>query len=266
MPFFERQKLRMHYEIFEGIVDRDVIAFHGNLASNIWWKPVVDELRSTAGDAKKGRFIAAEWRGCGKSTGLSSEDELNLPALADDYNSLLRSLGVSQAAVVAHSTGGLIALYAMRSAPDLYSRALLLDPVGATGVQFGPEMYQAFTAMSQDRAMCEAVMTATISKTVSDQAFLKQIVDDAFGVHPLIWHGVAKMLHVADFRAELPFIKQPVLVLHGENDQILPKADSIALAKGLPNGKFLELAGRGHSTNVEEPALFVNHMNHFLFG
>ena len=129
MPFFERQKIRMHYEIHEGLVDRDVIAFHGNLASNIWWKPVLDELRKTSGGTKKGRFIAAEWRGCGKSTGLSSEEELNLPALADDYNALLRSLGASQAAVVAHSTGGLIALYSMRRAPDLYSRALLLDPV-----------------------------------------------------------------------------------------------------------------------------------------
>jgi 3-oxoadipate enol-lactonase len=264
MPFFERQNIRMHYEIHEGLVDRDVIAFHGNLASNIWWKPVLDELRKDGG--KKGRFIAAEWRGCGKSTGLAHEDQLNLPALAEDYNGLLRSLGVRDAAVVAHSTGGLIALYAMRRAPDLYSRALLLDPVGATGVQFGPEMYDAFTAMSRDRAMCEAVMTGTISKHVDDQAFLKQIVDDAFGVHPLVWHGVAKMLHVADFRADLPFVRQPVLVLHGENDQILKKEDSVTLAKGLPNGRYLELPGRGHSTNVEDPALFISHMRSFLFG
>ena len=266
MQFFERQKIRMHYEIFEGIVDRDTIAFHGNLASNTWWKPTIEVLRRQSGGKKAGRFIAAEWRGCGKSSGLSQESELNQPDLAEDYNGLLRHLGARETAVVAHSTGGLIALYAMRKAPELYSRAVLLDPVGATGVQFGPEMYEAFTAMSQSRDMCAAVMTATISKTIDDQAFLQQIVDDAFGVHPLIWHGVAKMLHVADFRAELPFIRQPVLVLHGENDAILKKDDSIALAKGLPNGKFLELAGRGHSSNVEDPELFVSHLQQFLFG
>ena len=215
---------------------------------------------------EKYRIILFDQRGCGKSTGLSHEDELNLPSLADDYNGLLRSLGISGAAALAHSTGCLIALYAMRRAPDLYSRALLLDPVGATGVQFGPEMYEAFTAMSQSREMCEAVMTGTINKFMDDRDFLKQIVDDAFGVHPLVWHGVAKMLHGADFRAELPFIKQPVLVLHGENDQILPKESAVALAHGLPNGKFLELGGRGHSTNIEDPALFVSHINNFLFG
>jgi pimeloyl-ACP methyl ester carboxylesterase len=266
MPFFPRENVRMHYEIFEGLVDRDTIAFHGNLASNAWWQPALEVLRAQPGARKKGRFIAAEWRGCGRSEGLSSEEELHLPALAEDYNGLLRSLGVSGAAVVAHSTGGLIALYAMRRAPELYSRALLLDPVGATGVQFGPEMYAAFTAMSQSRELCEAVMTGTIRKTVQDPVLLRRIVDDAFGVHPLVWHGVAKMLHGVDFRAELPHIPHPVLVLHGENDQILPKADSVALAEGLPHGKFLELPERGHSANVEDPELFVRHLNQFLFG
>src|SRR5690606_24357925 len=99
-----------------------------------------------------------------------------------------------------------------------------------------------------------------------DPSLMNRIVDDAFGVHPLIWHGVAKMLHTADFRAELPKIQQPVLVLHGEHDAILPKESSKALADALPNGKFLELAGRGHSCNVEDPGLFVGHINKFLFG
>ena len=152
-----------------------------------------------------------------------------------------------------------------RSAPSLYSRALLLDPVGATGVQFGPEMYEAFTAMSKSREICAAVMTGTISKSM-DTLFLNRLIDDAFHVHPLIWHGVAKMLHSVDFRPELAKIQQPVLVLHGELDAILKKEDSLALAKGLPQGKFLELPSRGHSSNVEDPDLFVDHINRFLFG
>lgn len=266
MPHFERGKFRIHYEVTNGVVDRDVIAIHGNLASNVWWKPTLEILARESGGAKPGRFIAAEWRGCGGTTGLETESDLSLPALGEDYNALLRHLGAEQVCPLAHSTGGLISLYAMRAAPELYSRALLLDPVGATGVQFGPEMYTAFTAMSKNREICEAVMTGTIRKFVSDPDFLEAVVDGAFGVHPLVWHGVAKMLHDVDFRSELPFVQHPVLVLHGENDQILPHEASIALATALPNGKYVELAGRGHSTNIEDPALLVRHMNQFLFG
>lgn len=266
MPFFERSKIRMHYEVFDNLVERDTIALHGNLASNAWWQPTVEALSREKSSAKKGRLILAEWRGCGKSTGLGDESELNLREMADDYNGLLRSLAIKDACVVGHSTGCLIALYAMRQAPELFSRALLLDPVGATGVQFGPEMYAAFTQMSQDRGFCATVMGGTIHDAQIDPGLMERIVDDAFGVHPLVWHGVAKMLHTADFRSEVPMIQQPVLVLHGEHDALLPKENSKALAEMLPNGKFLELAGRGHSTNVENPDLFVKHLKQFLYG
>ncbi len=265
MPFFERQNIRMHYEVYEGLVDRDTVSFHGNLASNAWWSPAVEVLSREKSASKKGRLVLAEWRGCGKSTGLSEESQLNLEEMAKDYNEMVRHLGLKDVCALGHSTGCLIALIAMRREPALWSRGLFLDPVAATGVQFGPEMYQAFTAMSQDRNMCAAVMAGTIQGTPAPE-LMKQIVDDAFGVHPLVWHGVAKMLHVADYRSELPMITQPVLVMHGELDTLLKKEDSIALANGLPNGKFLELPGRGHSCNVEEPELFVKQMRSFLYG
>jgi len=265
MPFFERNSIRMHYEIFEGLVERDTISFHGNLASNTWWGPTVEVLSRTKDAGKKGRLILAEWRGCGKSTGLSEESELNLAEMASDYNGLLRSLGIRGACALGHSTGCLIALHAMRESPELYSRALLLDPVGATGAQFGPEMYAAFTQMSQDRSFCAAVMTGTIHGPIAS-SLLEKIVDDAYGVHPLVWHGVARMLHNVDFRSELPMIKQPVLVLHGEHDVLLPKENSKALAEGLPNGKYEELSGRGHSSNVEDPEMFVGKLKSFFYG
>jgi pimeloyl-ACP methyl ester carboxylesterase len=78
MPYFEHSKIRVHYEIHEGLVERDVLAIHGNLASNIWWKPVIDELRA-GGANKKGRFIAAEWRGCGRTSGIETEADLTSP-------------------------------------------------------------------------------------------------------------------------------------------------------------------------------------------
>ncbi len=270
MPFFERKRIRMHYEIHEGLVDRDTICLHGNLASNTWWEPTIEVWKrnnlNSASAPKTGRLICAEWRGCGKSIGLVNEDDLNFPALADDYNGLLRELGIRGAAAIGHSTGGLIALFAMRKAPELYSRAVLLAPVGATGVQFGPAMYETFAAMSKDIELCRAVITATIYQGNPSPELISRIVADAYNVNPLIWHGVPRMLSPVDFRSELPFIKHPTLVLHGEHDAILPRVESQTLASALPSGKFIELMGRGHSCNIEDPELFVAHLDRFLFG
>jgi len=211
-----------------------------------------------------GRLILAEWRGCGKSTAF--EGSFDLPTLAADVNALLEHLKVSPTApanLVAHSTGGLIGLHAMAAAPKLYHQALLLDPVSPEGVELGPEMIAAFAQMSRDRAFCAAVILGTIHGGNLSEGFRERIVDAAFGVSPRIWSEVPKLIHrppALDFSR----LNHPTLVAHGELDQVLPIAASVALAKALPRGEFRALPGRGHCPNVEDPAAFAALARGFL--
>lgn len=255
----------MNVDLTNAILPMDTIFLHGNLASNTWWEPSLEIWKKNAKPGMEGRFIAAEWRGFGKSDAPKTEQELAPSALADDYIALCAKLGIKKACLVAHSTGGIIALYAMLKAPKLFDRAVLLDSVGATGVQFGPEMYAAFTQMSQDRAVTEMVMNGTIQGNNIKSPFFQRIVDDTFGAAKINWHGVPKMLHVTNISADLAKIQQEILVLHGENDPIIPVESSRILAAGLPHAKLEILANQGHSTNVENPSLFVSKVNAFLF-
>ena len=257
----------MNVDVVPGVLPLDTIFLHGNLASNTWWEPALAEWKSQA-SAKpglEGRFIAAEWRGCGKSEAPQAEAELHPAHLAEDYIQLCSALNIKKACLVGHSTGGIIALYAMLKAPQLFDRAVLLDPVGATGIQFGPEMYAAFTQMSNDRAVCEMVMNGTIHGGDTKSALFQRIVDDAFGIAKMNWHGVAKALHVTDISKDLSEIQQPIFVLHGEVDPVIPIESSKVLTAGLPNARLEVLNGHGHSTNVEDPKLFVSKVNEFLF-
>lgn len=266
MPYLERQGIQLHYEIIEGMIPQDTIFLHGNLASNAWWRPAVEVWAGRSKKEYTGRIILAEWRGCGKSSGPGSEKDLDPAVLASDTNALLEHLGIKHARLVGHSTGGLIGLLAMSQQPALYDRAVLLDPVSHKGIQFPQEMFAAFTQMSQDRNFCEMVMMGTVYQAPVSEVLKEQIVSDAFGVHPLIWHGVPKALDRTDVTSELPKVKQPVLVLHGEFDNLLPKELSKELAGLLPQGRFYEIPGRGHSTNIEDPKLFVDLASQFLFG
>lgn len=265
MPFFEANGFRMHYEVYENAVPQDTLFIHGNLASNIWWQPALEAWGKQSSQFK-GKAILAEWRGCGKSTGPELEKELTIPNLANDYIELVQYLNLKDCNIVAHSTGGPIAIQALWQAPELFRRAALLDPVAATGIQFPPETYSVFTQMSQNKSLCEAVILSTIYEGVCSQAVKEKIVSDAFGVHPLIWHGVPKMLHQLDLRPILDKIKQPVFVLHGENDNVLPLEDSVELAKGIKNARFYKIPARGHSANVEDAQLFTMLIDPFLFG
>ena len=261
MARFERPGFSFHYELIEGAAPRDTLFLHGNLASNLWWEPMLEHWPKSSGP---GRLILAEWRGCGKSTAF--EGSFDLPTLAADVNALLEHLKVSPTApanLVAHSTGGLIGLHAMAAAPKLYHQALLLDPVSPEGVELGPEMIAAFAQMSRDRAFCAAVILGTIHGGNLSEGFRERIVDAAFGVSPRIWSEVPKLIHrppALDFSR----LNHPTLVAHGELDQVLPIAASVALAKALPRGEFRALPGRGHCPNVEDPAAFAALARGFL--
>jgi len=255
----------MNVDVTSNVLPLDTIFLHGNLASNTWWEPALAEWKSQAKPGLEGRFIAAEWRGYGKSEAPKTEEELHPAALAEDYIQLCEKLGVKKACLVGHSTGGIIALYAMLKAPQLFDRAVLLDSVGATGVQFGPEMYAAFTQMSQDRAVTEAVMNGTIHGNDMKNPLFQRIVDDTFNAAKINWHGVPKMLHITNISKDLDKIQQKILVLHGEHDPVIPVESSRLLAAGLPNAKLDIMPNQGHSTNVENPKLFVTKVNEFLY-
>ena len=255
----------MNYEIHEGVLPMDTVFLHGNLASNAWWQPALEIWKSQAKPGLEGRAIFAEWRGCGDSAAPASPDELSIELMAEDYNNLLEQLGVNRACLVGHSTGGLIGLLALMKRPSLYHRAFLLDSVAADGFQFTQAARDAFVGMSKDRDLCAMILGSTIHNNDATSTLFQALVDDAFRISKHNWLGVPDALGQIDVTARLQDVKTPVCVAHGEHDLLLPKEKSIAMAAGLPNGKFLEIKGQGHCANVENPKHFVSIVNEFLY-
>ena len=263
MPFLERPGFKLHYELVENALPGDVLFLHGNLAANLWWEPARRVWEGRRRPEWRGRMILAEWRGCGASR--EFEGALDLPTLAEDMNALAAHLGLKSAGLVGHSTGGLIALYAAAQSPAYYERLLLLDSVTPEGVPFGPEALAAFDQMGKDRDFCAAVILGTIHGGSLSETFRQRIVEATFGVNERIWRGVPSMLKAPSPLVKLSDVPQRTLVVHGEEDAVLPVKKAAAMAEALPRGEFIALPGRGHCPNVEDPALFVEVAERFLF-
>jgi len=265
MPVFHFQDKSLRYEVHRGLVPDDTLFIHGNLASNVWWQPTFKELeKRAAGQGYRGLAIACEWLGCGGSSAPKTLEDLEITNLAQNYLSLLSGMGWSDVNIVGHSTGGIIALCAMTMQPDLFKRALLLDPVAAQGIKLQPEMLEAFAKMREDREYCASVMSGTIQDVDQKSPLFQKIVDDAFNVAPLNWEGIPQALSHLDIRGEIKKLKQPITVLHGEHDPILPIEESRELARNLQHGVFQMLDGQGHSCNVENPQRFATLLLNFL--
>ena len=264
MALFQLQEKQLSYQMLERVLPNDTLFIHGNLGSNRWWQPTFDLLSDRNVSGQVGRAVRAEWLGCGKSSAPQDQEDLNMFSLAKDYIALAKGLGLTQVNLVGHSTGGLIALCALLLEPSLFNKVILLDSVSAEGVQFGPEMYEAFTKMSTDKSFCDMIMASTIHKCDVTDPLVQELFNDAFGVNKMIWHGVANSLKSINILPDLKRIEHPVLVMHGEFDTLLPITGSKQIANHLPNGQFFEIKGHGHCTNVEDPIKFVELLSAFL--
>ncbi|MFA7292220.1 MAG: alpha/beta fold hydrolase [Rhodocyclaceae bacterium] len=67
----------------------------------------------------------------------------------------------------------------------------------------------------------------------------------------------------ADLRNALARIAQPTLVIHGDNDPLMPLAAGQALAAALPNARLRHFASAAHAPFIADPAAFVTAVSAF---
>lgn len=265
--FTTSQNYKINYDIFPQLVQRTTFFIHGNLASNRWWLPTIEELKKSNTSTNQGQVICAEFRGCGLSEAPRKDNDVSMDAFANDFIELIRSLNPTETInLVGHSTGGLIAAIMLAKAPELFNKAFLLDPVGAEGVKFNTEMIQAFEAMKVDKNLTAVVIGSTIYNNDATNSFFNEvIVEDAFTGVKAVGHLVLQALDGLDVRQSLENVKHPVKVVHGEFDNLLSQKESEKLAQLLPQGEFATLPGCGHCANIENPNLFTKTVSNFLY-
>lgn len=257
----------MNFEVMDGVLPQTTLFIHGNLASNRWWYPTQDVLmKNNKSLGFTGKMITAEFRGCGQSTAPKTETELKMDRLANDFIALVKANNWGKINLVGHSTGGLIAGLMLAKAPELFNKAVLLDPVGAKGITFQEAMTAAFEQMKQSKSLVSVVMASTIHKNDDQSDFFRQVVvEDAYAAVSKVGVLVLKALDGLDSTAQISSVTHHVLVLHGEHDALLPIDDSKQMAALMKNGQFKVIPGHGHCTNVESPTTFVQLISEFLF-
>ena len=256
--------MKMNSEVKKNFVKEHTLLIHGNLASINWWKPACDIWEKASTDQSSGHLLMADWRGCGQ-TPLPESGEFSIEALADDYIQFLKDNGIEKTNVIGHSTGGTIALVAMAKAPELFNKAIFLDSVGLKGIEFGPEMDEAFEAMKASKELTSQVIGGTIYQNDFESSFFNEVIaEDAFRAVNNLGLKVLQSLKGIDLTKEAQSIEKPCLVLHGDKDETLPMADSKKLAEVLPRAEFRTLENQGHCPNYENPELFVQIVNNFF--
>lgn len=206
------------------------------------------------------RVIAHDRRGHGRSSQTFGGNEMD--TYAADVAALAAALDLKDAIHVGHSTGGgEVARYVARAEPGRVAKAALIGAVTPVMVKKpsnpGGTPIEAFdglrAALAANRAQFFRDLPsgpfygfnregAAVSQGVIDNWWRQGMMGSAWAHHECI-----KAFSETDFTDDLKAIDAPVLVMHGDDDQIVPIADAALEAiKLLKHGTLKVYPGLPH--------------------
>lgn len=188
--------------------------------------------------------------------------------IADMAGALLREHGGSLVLCGA-SMGGMIAMEAARQAPERIAGLALL---GTTARPESREMRElrenAIRLFEQDRVaevIEPNVHFAFHPDHAKDAALTAAYLEFVLraGARQLIAQNRAVILR-PDAREHLPRLRCPVLVMHGQDDQLVPFEHAAETAALVPNAQLVPVTRCGHMLTMEQPDLVNETLGRWL--
>jgi pimeloyl-ACP methyl ester carboxylesterase len=231
------------------------------------WDPrVVD------GIAARHRVITFDNRGVGASSGSTPT---TIDQMASDAVTFIRALGFDQVDLFGFSMGGMIAQVIAQEEPQLVRKMILAGtgPAGGDGIdkvtrvtyldaarglltRQDPKQFLFFTRTPNGRAAGKEFL-ARLQERTNDRD--KAISAGSFRAQLKAIHRWGRQEP-----ADLASIHQPVLVMNGESDKMVPTKNTVDLDRRLPNSQLVVYPDAGHGGVFQFHEDFVKRALEFL--
>lgn len=213
------------------------------------WDP-----RIVDGIAAKHHVITFDNRGIGASSGSPSN---SMEQMRDDAITFIKAMGGKQVDLLGFSLGGMIAQEIVLKESQLVRKMILAGtgPAGGegissvAGVTFYDMLRGFFTGQDAKQFL---FFTRTPGGIEAGKAFLARLKersenrDKEISVSAFIAQLSALRAWGQKNAADLSVVKQPVLVVNGDQDRMVPTSNSRDLARRLPNSQLIIYPDAGH--------------------
>lgn len=240
-----------------------LLLVHGFPLDHRMWQAQLDDLSDSF------RVIAPDLRGFGGSD--VTAGTVTMADFARDLNNLLDALQMDEPITLCGlSMGGYIAFAFAEQFPQRLKSLILCDTRSQADT---PEA-------ARDRLKAAETLHKTggapLFLTMRDKLFARQTLkensDVVQRVHEMMTTadpaGIAAALRGMAERPDatplLAGLDVPTLVICGEQDAISPPAEMRAIAEAMPRARYVEIAGAGHMTPMENPAAVNGAIRRFL--
>ena len=261
MPFVNRNGVKVYYES-HGAGDPAIVFLHPWSTNRYIW---AGQLPIFAQDH---RCILVDHRGHGLSD--KPESGYALGEMAADVVAILDDAGIDKAVLVGNSIGGMAAMQVSLDAPERVIGNLILSSGTNIGADTPPEVAE---AMQKDwKGVFSALLDGAVSpKSKVDRPEISAFMEGCFRTPSNFTEGVF-FASAADpngvfywnISDRLKEIKQPTLIIAGEDDNATTPAHNQFLADNIPNANIKMYKDVGHFCQLEKPSDFNADLKAFL--
>ncbi|HLH78093.1 MAG TPA: alpha/beta hydrolase [Candidatus Binataceae bacterium] len=248
MPLVQAGSIKLHYETYG--TGEPLLLLMGYGMPGAAWTPILPFLSGF-------QCIFFDNRGTGTSERPSGP--YSVASMAEDASNLLQALGIGAAHIYGISMGGMIAQQLALDHPAQVKK-LILGCTWCGGVHAvrPPEQVlmdllagTKLAASAPERALDILLPLLYPAPFLAAHPELKPMLLLALAAVPAITPEVAEktLLSVAEFESyeRLPQISCPVMIIHGDQDQVIPPANAQVLKQRLPQAELWIIPGAGHA-------------------
>jgi pimeloyl-ACP methyl ester carboxylesterase len=226
--------------------------------------------------AQERRVIALDLPGFGLSA--MPREQITISSYGRTVNALCERLGLGEVDVVGNSMGGYVAAEVAIQFPERVDQLLLVSAAGITTADlaqrpiltlgriasamatWGTARHRQIAARPKSRHMSLALVARHPSLLKGDLAY------EGFfkGTGKPGFEDALRACLDYDFRDRLPEIRQPTLIVWGEQDAIIPVKDAHEFERLIPDSRKVVMKETGHVPMAERPGTFNELMMEFL--
>lgn len=230
---------------------KTLLYLHGNFASHIWYREVMD--------VPGYRTVAPDLVNFGRSDRVSGSD---IDTYADSVAAFIDKLGLESVYVVGHSLGGAVAISLALRYPQKVNRMLLLDSSPVDGVKVSEEFYPIIEATKNNYSLLKQAVAKIMGTRSADLKLAACFTKEGLLMNTESFVGNAKALARFDYTDKARTNRVPTLAVVGAFDPVVSIDDCERTAKAL-NGESRVIEHVGHALNIEDPQLFIKTVTEF---
>ena len=231
------------------------------------WDP-----RALDGIAAKHRVVTFDNRGVGASSGATPT---SIEEMARDAVTFIGALGLDQVDLFGFSMGGMIAQVIAQQQPQLVRKMILAGtgPAGGEGIDKMTRITYLDTArglLTRQDPKQFLFFTRTPNGRRAGKEFLARLQERTYDRDKAIsvrsFRAQLKAIHRWGQQkpADLASIHQPVLVMNGDSDKMVPTKNTVDLDRRLPNSQLVIYPDAGHGGVFQFHQDFVKRALEFL--